>query len=91
MTFSLEELLAIFAFSLVASISPGPVNLLILSTGGDHEVSVRVKRQVSSRGVQHPEETSFRRAHMSLIGRGRLQRFGRTAHDRRVALARMTQ
>ncbi|MCO7216681.1 LysE family translocator, partial [Halomonas sp. OfavH-34-E] len=36
MTFSLEELLAIFAFSLVASISPGPVNLLILSTGVGH-------------------------------------------------------
>ena len=63
---------------------------LITFTGGDHEMSVRVKRQVSSRGVQHPEETSFRRAHMSLIGRGRLQRFGRTAHDRRGALARMT-
>ena len=48
-----------------------------------------MQRQVSSPGVQHPEETGFRRAHMSLVGRRRLQRFGRTTHHRRVALARV--
>ncbi|MBY5982854.1 LysE family translocator [Halomonas sp. DP5Y7-2] len=48
MTFSADELLAILGFALVASLSPGPVNLLILTAGIGHGSARAMRLAVGS-------------------------------------------